>query len=769
MSRDEITAFRDSATGFLGAADHRSRMRALAARTPDFERAMWLQIAELGWLSILVPERAGGLGLGLEEATVIAEEVGRHLLPEPFVDAGIHPLALLGRLPPGAMVDTLLRGLQAGTLIGAVAWQERAEQLEAMPEATSVVFNAEMLLVDGHKRFVRPGSGADGWVVAARLEGETALLWVPATAAGAQLVAQQNVDGTTQVELRLRQVVLPAAHLLARGAAAQDALRHANDVARICQGAELLGIGRRALALTCEYVGTRVQFGRPIGSFQALQHRLVDGYIQLELAAAGLREGLAQLARGETSLAAVASRVKARCAHAALQVTRTAIQLHGAIGYTSECDVGLYFNRALALASRWGGVSAHQRRYARESVPAGAPAQPLPVRQFSEFPHDADWERMPEAEFRQMVRGFILEHYPEHLRHLPYRAHWHEIKGWYFTLSRQGWIAPAWPKQYGGMALPPDKLIAFIEEHEQYGVARPPDQGLIMLGPILIRFGTEAQRALFLPKILSGEHVWCQGYSEPNAGSDLASLRTEAVLEGEEFVVNGQKTWTTLAQDATHMFMLVRTGRDGKKQEGISFLLVDLATPGVTVRPIRNIAGDEEFCEVFLDQVRVPRANLVGELHQGWNIAKALLGFERIFGGSPKHAQYTLRQVEALARRRGLFDDPAFVARYTQARLDTADLSAAYAGYAEMVKRGETLPPSVSMLKIWATETHERIAMLLVESAAEYGGMSEHISNDELDMHVVAPLYNALAATIFSGTNEIQRNILAKQVLNLPS
>jgi len=319
------------------------------------------------------------------------------------------------------------------------------------------------------------------------------------------------------------------------------------------------------------------------------------------------------------------------------------------------------------------------------------------------------------------------------------------------------------------MGLPPDKLIAFIEEHEQYGVARPPDQGLIMLGPILIRFGTDDQRARFLPRILSGEHVWCQGYSEPNAGSDLASLRCEAVLDNGHFIVNGQKTWSTLAQDATHMFMLVRSSKEGKKQEGISFLLVDLATPGVTVRPIRNIAGDEEFCEVFFDNVLVPGANLVGELHQGWTIAKALLGFERLFGGSPKHAQYTLGQLEVLARTLGLFEDPAFVARYAQAMLDTADLSAAYAGFADIAKRGENLPQSVSLLKIWATETHERIAMFLTEAAAEYGGMAVAGGHAEVRQDVVAPLYNALAATIFSGTNEIQRNILAKQVLNLPS
>jgi 3-oxochol-4-en-24-oyl-CoA dehydrogenase len=186
------------------------------------------------------------------------------------------------------------------------------------------------------------------------------------------------------------------------------------------------------------------------------------------------------------------------------------------------------------------------------------------------------------------------------------------------------------------------------------------------------------------------------------------------------------------------------------------------------VRPIRNVAGDEEFCEVFFDAVRVPIANVVGELHQGWNLAKALLGFERLFGGSPKHAQYALSQLDLVANARGLFDDAAFVARYAEALLDTADLSAAYAHFAAIVKRGEPLPANVSLLKIWATETHERIAILLTEAAGEQGGDAGTSRFDGAEIHVLAPWLNALAATIFSGSNEIQRNILATQVLGLP-
>lgn len=760
---ESIAMFRDSASGFLGAHDQRQRVRALEDAGGGFDRALWQQLAELGWLSILVPEADGGLGLGLSELAAIAEEAGRHLLPEPLVDAGVHPVALLARLPAGGLRDDLLAGIQAGARVAGVAWQESAGEIEAGLGMTSATLDGAHARLTGHKRFVRPGPGADGWIVAAGLGDGLALFWLAADAPGLTLDHAAGVDGSAIATLALDGA---QALLLARGSVAQQALQQANDIARIAQAAELVGIARRSLELTRDHLCTRVQFGQPIGRFQALQHRLVDGLIQVELAAACLREGLATVS--DAQLAAVASRTKARCAHAATEMTRLAIQLHGAMGTTNEHDVGLYFKRAMTVASRWGNAAAHRRRWLA-LAPDTAHGSALPVADRDGFPTDLDWQAMPDAEFRGMVRALFARHYPEHRRHLPYRQTWAESRDWYMTLSRLGWLAPAWPREHGGLGLPADKLIAYIEESEAWGVARPPDQGLVMIGPILMRFGTDAQRQRFLPKVLSGEHVWTQGYSEPNAGSDLAAVRTEAVRDGDHFVVNGQKTWTTWGSDGTHMFMLVRTDKTVKKQAGISFLLVDLKTPGITVRPIRNIAAEHEFCEVFFDDVRVPCDNLVGELNQGWTVAKALLGFERLFTGSPKHSQHTLHQVEKLARQRGLFDDPAFVTRLAELQLDTADLGAAYARFADMAKRGEPIPPTISMLKIWSTETYERLALLLIESAQDYGALRDHALTDEIDMHVMAPLFNAMNAKIFAGSNEIQRNILAKAVLALPT
>lgn len=377
-----------------------------------------------------------------------------------------------------------------------------------------------------------------------------------------------------------------------------------------------------------------------------------------------------------------------------------------------------------------------------------------------------DWNNLSDDEFRREIRDFFESEYPRELRFPTHRLRLKEVMGWNQTLYRKGWIAPGWPKEYGGMGLTPAKLIIFMEEQERIGIARAPDMGIIMVGPLLIRYGSDEQRRYYLPKILTSEHVWCQGYSEPNSGSDLASLATSAVLDGDHFVVNGQKTWTTLAQDATHMFMLVRTDKQAKKQEGISFLLADFKIPGITVRPIRNIAGHEEFCEVFLDNVRVPQANLVGEMNQGWTMAKALLGFERLFLGSPKQAQYALQRLEALATRLDLFRDPAFVERFTQLRLDVADLAALYGRFVDQVRRGEKLGPDVSMLKVWATETFSRISVFLLEAAGSAGAMPT-IPLGEVTFDLLGPFYNSRPATIYGGSNEIQRNILAKDVLGL--
>ena len=378
-----------------------------------------------------------------------------------------------------------------------------------------------------------------------------------------------------------------------------------------------------------------------------------------------------------------------------------------------------------------------------------------------------DYNALSDEEFRGLVQRFLAENHPPELRHPSKRLHWDEVKPWYMILSAAGWLAPAWPRRHGGMQLLPAKQLIYTDEFEKFGAARSPDHGIVLLGPLLINYGSDEQRARFLPRIIAGEDVWCQGYSEPGAGSDLAAIRTSATLDGDEWVVNGQKVWTTLAGDADWMFALVRTDKNVKKQEGISFLLIPMKSPGITVRPIINLDLQDEFSEVFFENVRVPRDNIVGEINKGWTMAKALLGFERIFLGSPRQASNALSRLKHLAVHYGLADDPKFVERYTEFRLDLADHECLFERIADQLRDGRSLGPEVSFLKLNQTDLFQRITEYALEIAQQDGGLLHPLENNR-DFNPMGLFLTARAATIYGGTSEVQRNIVAKSVLGLP-
>lgn len=379
-----------------------------------------------------------------------------------------------------------------------------------------------------------------------------------------------------------------------------------------------------------------------------------------------------------------------------------------------------------------------------------------------------DMNALPDEEFRAGLRAFLHAAYPEHLRYLDRRPTIAEIRPWLDALARKGWLAPHWPREHGGMGLSIGKYLIYYDELGRHGTGRLPDHAIHLLGPLLIRYGTDAQKARFLPGIAEGREIWCQGYSEPGAGSDLASLRTEAMLDGDDFVVTGQKIWTSMAPHADWIFMLVRTNKTVPQQAGISFLLADMRTPGITVRPIMNLKGESEFAEVFFDGARVPRENLVGEIDKGWTMAKSLLGDERITLGSPRQSAYALERLELLARETGSLADAAFVDRLTQLRLDLVALEASFRRYVGMAEKGQRLGPDVSMLKVWATELFQRITAEMVELGGELGGFKRAVQFEASSVDVMNQYLEATPPTIYGGSNEIQRNILAKAVLGLP-
>ena len=381
-----------------------------------------------------------------------------------------------------------------------------------------------------------------------------------------------------------------------------------------------------------------------------------------------------------------------------------------------------------------------------------------------------DWNALSDEEFRRIFRDWVDENCPKELRFMrKQRPLFDEVAVWYHNLARKGWLAPVWPQAYGGMGLNPSKHIIYVEEWARMGCPRIPDHGIGLVGPLLLQYGTEEQKQHFLPRIISGEHVWCQGYSEPNSGSDLASLKTSAVREGDDFVVNGQKIWTTLAHCANWILLLVRTKKvEGKRQDWISVLLADLRTPGVTIRPIPNLREEADFCEVFFDNVRVPVANLVGEVDKGWTLAKSVLGHERIFLGAPARPEYALTRLEALAEATGAFEDKAFLSRYAKHRLDVYDLGSAFERFAKVLRAGGDLEADVSVLKIFNTELYQRITEEMLEIAGEAARFEDDLDAGEIQVDAMNLFLDSRAPAIFGGSNEIQRNILAKAVLNLP-
>jgi alkylation response protein AidB-like acyl-CoA dehydrogenase len=368
-----------------------------------------------------------------------------------------------------------------------------------------------------------------------------------------------------------------------------------------------------------------------------------------------------------------------------------------------------------------------------------------------------------DAQFRAEVREWLEANIPDHLRHLTFRPLPEEGMQWYRKLSQRGWIAPHWPREHGGMDATPMQQVILLEEMARAGAPDFPTQGLNHIGPILIKCGTEAQKK-HLPAIIAGDAIWCQGYSEPGAGSDLASLRTRAEIRGSELVINGHKIWTTWGHHADWMFALVRTSDNGPRQKGITFVLIDLKTPGITRRPIRTIAGDDEFCEVFFDDVRVPLDNVVGEIDQGWAVATALLSEERVRIGAPGLALKALTRLRHMAPH--VRDDGRFHERLAHAEIETETLIASYLSVAEAEHEGGTADSSY--LKILATETVQGILDILQEVAGESAPLRHAVRTEDGMLDYSEMFLQSRRLSIYGGSNEVQRNIIATRVLGLP-
>jgi len=386
-----------------------------------------------------------------------------------------------------------------------------------------------------------------------------------------------------------------------------------------------------------------------------------------------------------------------------------------------------------------------------------------------------------ETAFRDEVRTWLDGNLPHELRDkvLDYRElSRDDLLRWHRLLAGKGWVAADWPVEWGGTGWTVVQRYIFEEECGYAGTPPLVPFGLRMCAPVLFRFGTDAQKQRFLPPIYKGEVFWCQGYSEPGAGSDLAALKMRAVRDNGHYVVSGQKIWTTLAHYADWIFCLVRTDPGGgKRQEGISFLLIDMTSPGITVRPITLMDGGLEVNEVFFDDVRVPAENLVHEEGKGWTVAKYLLGYERMGTGRVGQSKRELMRLKELAARqlkdgRPLLDDPRFRDRLTRVEVELMALEVTNLRFLDQLRRGGRPPGAeVSLLKIKGTEIQQAITELMMQTAGPFAQAFRSLdtaADFDAFTATLAPRYcNLRKATIYAGSNEIQRNIIAKLTLGL--
>jgi alkylation response protein AidB-like acyl-CoA dehydrogenase len=717
-----------------------TRHAQVAAPESVSELPLWSRLTELGVAGLPVAEERGGSGGRWADLAVALEACGATLAPIPAVATA----GAIGVLDgPGDTAGALLGEICTGATVATVAWTVREGlwgvpggfRAEGGPDAVMVSGHADLVLSPEADRLLLLADGADGPL----------LLAVAAEAAGVELRRTAGLDPLRPVgTLTLRSA--PAV-VLRQGESAVASMRYGLVTAGAALANELVGTAGHCLTAAVGYAADREQFGRPIGSFQAIKHICADMLTGVELARAAARHvtDLLDSAAPAETLDDAVSLALLEATTVAKRATGDYIQILGGIGFTWEHEAHLYYRRAGAAAPLFGGGTAHRRRLdpARSPVGSGQVAGTSAAG--------------PAAELAATVEKLLPAH----------REKWGEDDSfsarldWQRTLHGAGWIAPQWPVEFGGRGLgivdqvACDRVLADLRAPDLAGVL-----GVNNVAPTLMHYGTPEQQR-HLAGIQSGTEVWCQGFSEPGSGSDLASLRTRATLDGDEFVINGQKIWTSEGIEADHCLLLVRTDPDAKPHKGISALLVPLDAPGITRRAITQITGEGGFAELFFDDVRVPRGALLGPLHEGWTVTMTTLSFERagviMMAGRLERTVY-----DVVAELAGRELDASVRLELTDRLVEARLLGLLGRRALGRIAEGAAPGAEHSVIKLaWSTalqavgDTH--LAALGLDGIA-----AESAHQARLDY------LRSRAATIAGGTTEIMRNILAERVLGMP-
>ena len=801
---DEQLELRATVRGFLASKSTEETVRRLMATPAGYDPAVWRQMSEqLGLQGLAVPEEYEGAGFGYLELGIVFEEMGRALLCAPYLSSVALAAEALLRCPDEAARKDLLPGLATGTTVGTLALLEQPCRWDEASVQTRARRSGAGWVLDGRKRHVLDGHIADLIMVGARTPAGVGLFAVDGAAPGLRRVPVPTLDQTRK-QAHLEFTGTPA-RLIGDEADGWRVLRRVLQTAAILLAAEQVGGAARAVEIAAGYAGMRVQFGRPIGSFQAIKHMCADMLTEAEAARSAAYYGLWALAAGREDVPLAASLAKVYCSAAYSKIAGDAIQVHGGIGFTWEHPAHLYFKRAKTGEAMFGTPAYHRDLLAARLglEPKGRGAAWTDERGTSDEgrrhseggmgrwagprrrTENTDIEIRPEDQaFADEVQAWLDEHLVgEFAQHRGVggpddSAAWDVRWRWEKELAAGRWLGLTWPPEYGGRGATLAQAIIF---EYLYARAQAPYrvgvQGQDLFGPTLLRFGTPEQKARFLPKILAAEEFWGQGFSEPDAGSDLASVRTQAALVGDEWVIDGQKIWMTFGASADWLYVLCRTDPGSSRHRGLSLLLVPAYQPGVQVRPITNMLGDGEFCEVFFDSARTSADLVVGAPGDGWKVAMAALGVERGTLLMPQQLGFEreAEHVLDLARERAGAGASAGAGAGAGTgglshRLVDAWIAVRLMGVTALRTIGELVAgrapgAQAATSKLYASVQHQRLLELAAELLAEDLTVTG-------DGYALGPLQRAFllsrAETIYGGSSQIQRNIIGERVLGLP-
>ncbi len=742
---EERQMLRESLRRLLSQRWPAERAVALAA-DPQALVSIWQALAGQGLTSLGSNPQEGGL----REIAVALEELGRAACPAPLIDAALANLALSQHLPedsaPGdaaALLDALHRGDASVCFVFG--------NFDGDAQAGSVRFASGAL--HGRAAFVEAAVHATHLLVLA--EPGPVLAIVPRAAAGLSVTAAPGLAVPPLATVNFDHVAAAALPLPAGFA---EDLRRIGGLALL---ARALGAARQGFDMAVAYARERQQFGQPIGRFQAIQHKLANCLMALESARLMLHNAASAHDLGSGSWRIHGAAARAYAGPALRQVSLETHHVFGAIGYSEEHEAPRHFRRTHADLARHGGVRQAREELARALLDQGAM---LPE-------HDLG----PAGNaFRDEVRAWLKENWSGASRK---QEHDHAYEEWgydtQFTklLGNKGWNTMSWPREYGGQGRTPYEQLAFMEEIQQAG-APMGGRGDIQ-AHALMAFGTDEQRAEFLPRLARGEITFCLGYSEPGSGSDLASMQTTAVRDGDEWVINGQKIWTTAAEKADYLWLAARTDRNAARPHaGISIFIVPMNSPGLTVRPSMAMYG-HTFCQEFLDNVRVPASALVGKINDGWTILTSALATERMIMGSfIANARAEFERLVRCVKDRTVFDDLADDGAVRD-RIGAlaAEVEAGrqlFMNSIALAEQGKVPIHEAAMSKTYTGELMERLGQTALDILGTGATLSEGAEGAIANGKFEQLLRYAILTVIGGGTAEIQRNLIAQRGLELP-